>query len=257
MKINIVLPISRSTYLKELVNSLNNLEAPEQTKLIIIVDGPKELFDEVKSQKIKFTRIIHRFEARRLDERDIYGRRQRIADLHNRFADNVRAEYVFGMEDDSIVPPDALMRLLKIALEKQEDFGCAYGVELGRHSVPYVGIWSVDDVVNTTKMTSLMPSSGVQEVDAGGFYCFLTPAELYTMHYFQPYTDEDSWLSGAGPDIEYGLYLRTFGFKNYVDWGLNVKHLTEFGIISVENTTPRCVSLLKVYGGWTNIINPL
>jgi hypothetical protein len=141
------------------------------------------------------------------------------------------AHYVFGIEDDTIVPPFALKRLLR-GYESKPNAGFIQGVEIGRWGVNYIGAWQVDNIYDTKKFTSLPLGDGLQEIDAGGFYCFLTKYEYYVNHDFKPY--ENNVL---GPDIDYGIAMRQQGMRNYTDWTVKCKHYNRNGgIISFSDT---------------------
>ncbi len=145
------------------------------------------------------------------------------------------SEYVFLIEDDGILPPDALSRLLADYLAHPYA-GFIEGVELGRHGLPYVGAWRADDVYEPTKIESAIrstaqivdggmrpvgsvPDTVVEEIDAGGLYCTLTKYDRYIKHEFKPFEN-----CSLGPDFDWGIALRRLGFKNFIDWSVAIEH---------------------------------
>ena len=155
-------------------------------------------------------------------------------------------DYVFLIEDDGVLPPDALSRLLA-DYQAHPYAGFIEGVELGRWGIPHVGAWRADDVYDTKRLDSAMPAlpellndAGraigrlpdrvVEEIDAGGLYASLTRYGNYVDHKFQPY---DGCV--FGPDLEWGLALRQQGYRNYLDWSVAVEHCRPDG----TNVHPR------------------
>lgn len=286
----IFIPISRDEHLDRLFTSLELLDCDASTtSLLTYVDGNKALHDRV-SQLTEASKFTTRQCIRRKFEKPtngLHARRRRITAIKNESKRFIgECDYVFGIEDDTIVPTHALTKLLS-------DYG-AYpyagfieGVELGRWGVPYVGAWQADDVYEPTKIESAMPpgwfkpydgkvyegkrtdevlsettaaftagveqgrrSSNVQEIDAGGFYCYLTKRELYMAHEYAPFGHND-----LGPDVNYGLYLRQNGYKNYIDWSIKCEHRMRNGSsVSLSSTTPGQVAMVKEGDDWKQII---
>lgn len=216
-KVVIFLPVSRADHLDRLFASLEMLECDlTATSLLAYVDGDDKLFSHVKAKtdhaKFNQCRCVSRPTNQATAPFALMERRKRIAAIKNESRDLIGpCDYVFGIEDDTIIPSHALRKLL-------DDYaiypyaGLIEGVELGRWGVPYVGAWRADDVYEPTKIESIMPGSGLEEIDAGGFYCYLTKYENYVKHDYAPLGNND-----LGPDVNYGIWLRQQGFKNYVD----------------------------------------
>lgn len=224
MKITAILPVSRIKYLDRVLESLVNQTLKPQN-LIVVFDGSDNEYLEVRNKVVALPidnaicvpsvnggTIAH----------TIAERRQHITNIHNQLRDIIGdCDWVFTMEDDSVIPPDALRRLSKLAV-LQYNVGMVTGVELGRWGIPYVGAWLVDDYNNVHKVTSVENRTAnpcVENIDACGMYCGLIKAEYYKKHQF--FTN-----NGLGPDVNLGLYLRQQGFINYIDWSIHVTHLT-------------------------------
>ncbi len=240
----IVLPVSRADYLNQVFESINNLELPFwQSKLYISVDGDEALYEKVKSYETKMTKYV----VRLFDEPavTIPERRERIAEHHNWFSKEIESDLVFGIEDDSIVPSNAVMKMAPY-FDRDINTGVVYGVELGRWGVPYVGIWKADNLEEPTKIDSVMPHE-TTEVDSGGLYCFMAQGVLYKSHWFKA-------REYCGPDIDFGLQLKKNLWRVIVDWSIEVEHLTEGGhSISLSNTEPQRISLVKIGNRWSNV----
>jgi len=70
------------------------------------------------------------------------------------------SEYVFLIEDDGVLPADALSRLLA-DYQRRSHAGFIEGVELGRWGISHVGAWRGDDVYDLKRLESTMPGAGV------------------------------------------------------------------------------------------------
>lgn len=247
--VNIILPISRTEYLRPVFNCLDKLERPADTELLIITDGDNKLqravdkrLDYINYKRIK---VINFGDT---PAEGIDNRRYRIAAIHNKAGHYVseNCDHVFLIEDDTTYPPDALNKMLK----QFQDDNCAYveGVELGRWKTPYIGAWKVDNLLDPNEIISVMPSHGIQNIDAGGLYCALTDAAMYRMHNFEPFDKQGK--VGLSCDVNFGLYLRRHGFDCYLDHSIQCDHIGEKGSVNLGNTIPRQVRFSKTSRGW-------
>lgn len=240
MNTTIILPVSRAEYLQEIFASLEFLECDsKQTNLLVIVDGKPDLFvkvrDFVQASKFNEKLCVQFSSPHTLRHYDTLARRLRISDIHNQLKQYIKnAEYIFGIEDDTIIPTNALKRLHNLFLEYPYA-GLVQGITLGRHGITHVGAWRADDVYNPMRVESLSvtkESHGVREMDGGGLYCFMSRAEVYMGHTFAPFDNNN-----LGPDINYTFDLRRQGFKNYTDLDLRCVHKDKKKSLSL-NTTP-------------------
>lgn len=255
MKVTIFLPVSRDTYLQPVFSALEHLDCDRaNTNLLVLVDGKSDLFVQARNltEGSKFDQrlCVMRKPDRGFRQLDRLRRRRRIAQIHNEAKQYVQAcDYVLLVEDDTIVPAHTLQALLR-DYSMHPFAGMIEGVELGRHSLAHVGAWRADDVYETSKIESLMPGTGTEEIDAGGFYCALTKWDNYKRHEFAPYGNND-----LGPDVNYGLWLRREGFKNYIDWSVRCEHriAVDKGL-TLGNTNPQQVIMEKEGNKWRCIV---
>jgi hypothetical protein len=255
----IILPISRNQHLLKVFASLELLECDrERTGLLVCVDGESELYLTVRNlvEQSKFTKRLS-VQGNIPGERrefSINTRRRRISAIHNEVRKLIKpCEYVFLIEDDGVLPPDALSRLLADYMAHPYA-GFIEGVELGRWGIPHVGAWRADDVYDMKRLESAMPARPellndatraigripdqvVEEVDAGGLYATLTRYRHYVDHKFQPYE-----ACAFGPDLEWGIWLRQQGYRNYIDWSVAVEHCQADG----TSVHPRSTSITKM-----------
>jgi hypothetical protein len=253
-RVLIFLPISRSDYLDRIFSVLETLQcdAADTTLLAYVDSANSRLYGQarrlVEASKFAAPRCIQRPGDHGPTPYSVSDRRRRIAAVHNEVKALVsESEFVFGIEDDTLVPANALERLL-MDYAAYPYAGFIQGVELGRWGFPYVGAWQADDVYEPSRVESTLPpeEATVQAIDAGGFYCYLTPTGQFVAH------DYDSFEDGLlGPDVNYGIWLRKQGFQNYIDWSIPCLHYQRGADpISLHNRTPRQVILIKEVDRW-------
>jgi hypothetical protein len=269
----IILPISREQHLLKVFASLELLECDrERTSLLAFVDGEADLFRTAHNlvEQSKFAeRLCVRGNIPGLrKEFSINTRRRRIAAVHNACRKLIKpCEYVFLIEDDGVLPPDALSRLLA-DYQAHPFAGFIEGVELGRWGIPHVGAWRADDVYDMKRLESPMPArlellndagraigrvpdQVVEEIDAGGLYACLTRYRHYVDHEFQPYEG-----CAFGPDIDWGIALRQQGYQNYLDWSVAVEHCRPDGTsVHPRATAPSQMLLIRDKQSWSGQIN--
>ena len=251
--VTIFIPISREDHLDKLFASLELLECDRQyTNLFTYVDGDVALFVKARNftQESKFNQrlCIQRSDNTKPSKFGYQVRRNRISKINNEAKEYLQnCDYIFGLEDDTIPPTNALQKLLRTYSEHPYA-GLVSGVQLGRWGLTHCGLWRVDDVYEPTLIESAMPPTDLnatEEVDAAGMYCYLTKRETFEKHEFKPF-DNNSF----GPDVDFGFSLRREGLKNYVDWSVVTEHRTKDRVISLRNTEPIKVTFTKGEHGW-------
>lgn len=233
--VTIIIPVSRDDYLKRLFGQLEVLSCnPEEVNLLVYVDGDLRLFEKARNLTVmsKFKERLCVYRKKGLaNVGSVLRRRQRISDIHNelktKFNYVAEYDYVFLIEDDTLVPPDALEVLMK-DLQENPNAGFVSGVELGRWGFLHVGAWFVDDVNNPMEIVSLPEQEGIVEVDAAGLYCCLMKTSTYINHTFQPYEKI------LGPDFDFGLALKRQGKQNYVNFDIQCIHMSKKEDITFE-----------------------
>lgn len=243
--ITIILPVSRAEFIDRVLTNIELLETGNhRVSLLVLVDGPNDLFVKVRNHisKLKFTELLCvQFEsAHKLRHFDVLGRRLRISDIHNQIKTNLKkCDYVLSLEDDTLIPHNSL-ELLYNEYMKDPYMGFISGLEIGRWGHPHIGAWEVDNLYNIENITSIDKPESVKEVDAAGFYCMLTPFEVYMSHEFKPFGNNQ-----LGPDVEYGIELRKQGYINKVHNKVLCTHLTKDSEIKFSNTDIVRVQLKK------------
>lgn len=225
MRIVTILPVSRIDLLDIVLESLIGQTYPVDN-LLVIHDGSENDFITVRN-KVSELKINTKLCIQSTNNGvaiSIPDRRKHIANIHNQAKELISdADWVFSIEDDGILPLDALERLVRLVNER-DNVGMATGVELGRWGMPYVGAWTVNDINDIKVITSmenktLEEPTTIESIDACGLYCGLIRFDCYKQHTF--FVD-----NGLGADVNLGLFIRRLGFDNYIDWGIPLTHLT-------------------------------
>ena len=233
----IIVPVSRKRYLNRLFESLNNLQG--EADLLVYCDGDVDLYQKARNltRESKFNERLCVFRRKGLtSDSNVVKRRQRIADIHNEIRGLIHdTEFVFLTEDDTLLPPDTLIRLQE---NYKEDSGIVSGMQVGRWGFRALGGWTLDDLNNPTRIQSAI---GAQEVDGTGLYCCLTRKEYYLQNDFKPFLDI------LGPDVDFGVNLRKKGLRNELV-ALECLHMTPKRDIGLEKIDQ--VEFTKSDLGW-------
>lgn len=258
MKTLIIMPISRGEHLTKVFNRLELLKCDRNhTSLLVSVHGDKELLKQVQilvdGSNFADKGIVEYKTKRKARTGSPAHRRKDIANIHNEIRQTIRLtsplhggyDYIFGLEDDTIIADNTLLKLMALASQKASA-GIVSGIEVGRWGIPYIGAWKADSVYDTSLLTTVQPyqQSGIEEVDATGLFCFLTKAEYYLNHEFKPYLDI------LGPDVDFGLALRQQGLQNYIDWSISCGHIDKNGNTLYANKDIRGVKYTKGRKAW-------
>lgn len=246
MVTTIIMPISRPDFLRRIFAQLDMMMCDRaNTNLLVYVDGDQQLFQTARNfvWNSNFKEKLCVYRKKGLPNvNHIRQRRERIAEIHNELRGIVGfCDYIFLLEDDTLIPLDTLPRLIK-SYSYYPYAGFITGVQIGRWGYTVPGIWQVDNPYDVKRINSLLPNKEdtFQEIDASGIYCCLTKCEHYKKMMFAPF---DSIL---GPDVTYGISLRKEGFKNYVDWTINTSHLTKHGEIRVNSTPLQKITFKRI-----------
>lgn len=233
-KLTIVLPTSRPDRIDENVRIIKELVIPEEFEkpdILAVMDNTAidRMQYEEKLKKLSGFGRVRTFQFDRAAEGEFnsFMRRNRITEVFAKAASMIQpdADFVFCLEDDTGIEPLDLMKLWADYKHLTEDgrakVGLVSGVEAGRWQ-KIVGAWRVNDVNEPTEIQTIPfnRKQVLEEVDATGFYAFITPAALFRAHQY-------SWHDECfGPDVVYGLSLRQQGYRNVIDWTVEAIHYT-------------------------------
>lgn len=206
------------------------------------VEDSKNLLRQINKQTIVPDDVIIYTDTS--PAKGINERRQRIADNHAILQEMVwqhAPDLVWQLEQDVDLPDDALERLLgNYNKLKGRDFGYVSGVQVGRHGLYCLGAWHIGE----NEFSSLdYKLTGIQEVDATGFYCLL--AEGVTWLNGKAWWEGEAW----GPDVNWGISIPK---KKYVDMDLQIGHIVKNGIIRPSNISTTNVTFKRSDNGSWN-----
>lgn len=154
-------------------------------------------------------------------------RRQRIAiikDISKELIGN--SQFVLGLEDDTLVPADSLIKMINF-MQQHPMAGFIQGSEVNRWGFRVLGAWKADNTTDPQRMATIpYQPEGIEEIDAGGFYCYLTPTTLYKK------ADYRAGETPFGVDTLYSFDLRQQGWKAYIDHSIQCEHYYIKGLVT-------------------------
>lgn len=176
----------------------------------------------------------------------IEPRRTRIAENHRHLELIVKAyqpDLVWQLEGDVDLPDDCLERLVQnyLMLEARDGqhFGYISGIQIGRHGLYCLGAWRnfTEDSFESLDHTL----TGIQKVDATGFYCLLASKEVWL-------SGQASWHGEPyGPDVVWGRSIKK---NKYVDMSITIGHIIKTGIIRPEHASTCTAKFYKKDDKW-------
>jgi len=162
-----------------------------------------------------------------------------ISNLYNNAFSYVKTEFVFSIEDDTVVPSHCIQRQFKTMLA---DPKCAVVVSMtfDRHNHGVLFVWDFKKAQTPRPDTGgyqidyclqeVRNTWGVKRVGAGGLGCtLLRMSILNTLG--KPLFNERSPLSGVtgGCDIVLGMELNHRGYHVYADFDVRTLHIDSSG----------------------------
>lgn len=241
----IFLPLSRPDKLTFQANQIARLIKSDgyTYSILVVVDHPRiyqqtveAAFDRKEFKKIPL--IVRFTELPQIASYDVDKRRERITQVfalaQNTLKDpkaHYKADFIFTIEDDTVIEVNALKNLLETYWLMSEKYkvGFISGLQAGRWGVKMIGAWRCDDPVNPTELWTIDNHSILvtESIDAAGFYCFLTTGKLFKKVPLK--------FGAFGPDVYFGLFLSAQGLRNFVDWTVRTRHMSDTGLIEVDD----------------------
>jgi hypothetical protein len=245
VKVLLVLPLTRRWAIDMQAKQLAALNRSSiDLHLLVNIDtddfNASQVIDAFQKHEMTIPYTIHHTKAFAPQEVRIYARRDRIRDMLTGLQSTIRkkqldtSDFMFMVEDDTMIEPAALQRLLADWRELTDagvKVGFIEGAQVGRHGIRMIGAWRMDDLENPTVMSTIPFSSTAlfEKIDGGGLYCFITPMELFLAHTWQ-WHDECFSV-----DVMYGIELRKKGYTNIIDWSVVAGHADQHGKVLVPN----------------------
>lgn len=173
----------------------------------------------------------------------IIERRKRIARNHQTLVDAIgyqRPDLIWQLEGDVDLPDNCLEQLLcDYELLRNDDFGYISGIQIGRHGLYVIGAWR--NITEDSFESIDHHLTGIQEVEATGFYCLLAPLKVWQSGH--------AWWDGQpyGPDVNWGLSIKQ---KKYVNMDLHIGHIVKGGTIWPSHISTTTAKFYKNNGKW-------
>jgi hypothetical protein len=238
--ITVFCPFTRLEMVNRWFDDLESTDLdPGETNLAFIVDcgadqnGPKiykRLNERIEKSNFYKYLILRNYDNL-VYERHIPKRRKRIAEIHEQaksLVENFDAEFVLGLEDDTVFTGLNVRLLWEKARLDQVGFCTAY--EAGRWNQKMIGVWQFDNVNDPRECWTMLPGQGYEEIDAAGFYAYVTRKIYFVGHNYET----ETWQPW-GPDVNFGLWLRQMGLTNYVDWQQPMGHYDQGIVITPDH----------------------
>lgn len=230
---------------------------PALTNLCIIVDGDEgyiaQAFQALAKNKGYRSFHVKINEDWHVNETKLAVRRMRVADIKTQSKDLVAktdGDIILGFEDDTVF--DQLQSFMPLYKPLDDPtVGFVEGVQVGRWGANIVGVWEADNIDNPKEVKTMLPptedyegytvdGTKYQHITGGGFYGYATRRELYLQHEY--YTSSGQpW----GPDVNFGFWVRSQGYKCLVNWGIIFGH-NDHGHIWYPNNLPNKQRLVQV-----------
>jgi len=257
MKITLYIPISRENVVDDFFNMLDSMDLPRpEMELIVLVDTCDKKFIKKINDKLawinryaEFGRTFSMATGNKPLPKNAHNieRRMRIIENWNlakkMFGDT---KWFFGLEDDTICYRDTFWHLFNTFIFndgnelRTPDSRILYveGVQAYRQ-VDAVGVWKVDK----DEAYTLSPkSSGVDPIEGGGFYCFLSYTNLIKKHKFEC---KNGLFSS---DVNFVYWLSKKG-TCLVNWAIQCGHLLDDGTILYPDGRGQ-IGYIKKNGEW-------
>lgn len=140
-------------------------------------------------------------------------------------------EYIMWLDDDMLMPPDTITRLL--AHKKDIVSGLYYN--RGDYKPLIYGL-DYDDSDDTYSFSQMLeyPDNQLIKVGAVGFGCVLTKVETLTKVWTSDIRGTSGtcfdFIGGVGEDLSFGIRCKELGIETWVDTSLKLGHMGKFTV---------------------------
>lgn len=249
LEYSLILPISRPWAVNELAASIRDMDLDfNSTELIIYIDTNDDAM--VWKVKTAFMMFIDDFAGYQIiisgknpleDSAPVGLRRMRIIENWNEIKQLLGStKYTLSIEDDTICPPDTFKKLLEV-FKKRSKVGYVEGVEVHRGEQNIIGAWRI-----TSKIARSLEfkDGGIEEIDGGGFYCFMTLTKLLKKAFIR------EGGPAFGPDVCYVMDIKKNGYTAFIRWDIQCNHWLVDGNILKPNKSVKILVYEKVDRNW-------
>lgn len=261
--ITLFAPITKPWAVKRFLENLERIQMPwGETEICFYLDTDNQSLIEYarawlqrKAPMVNGCKIYISLNPEPKDV-NIPVQRNRIVDMKEKSKQMIDGDFVFGIEDDTLVAPDAFEKLHK-TINENTDIGYIEGVQVGRHAIKMVGVWKCDNLKNPSVQQTLVPPDErfledypskenfyLQQITGGGFYCYLTLGYLYKQIKYH-------WHDECfGPDVCFVMDVIGEGYQAWVDWSVKTIHMTEQRDYEVDDKIISIRWLKSERDGW-------
>ena len=233
---SLFLPITRKWFFDTFIRSIHDIDLPKnRVEVIFYLDTNDKELEQMVLLQAKIMALngfngVGIFTSGK-DQPGEYGqrdeRRKRIIEMREKTKEIIKGQYIFSVEDDTIVPRYAFKKLSKI-IETGSNVGFVTGAEVGRWGIECVGAYQfTEEKGKLVAFKSLMPSEGVQSIDAGGMYCYIARTDLYKKIKFRNESE-------LGPDMLFVLDIKKT-HNAFIDWSVKCEHHTKGRVYTLDD----------------------
>ena len=138
--------------------------------------------------------------------------------IHKAFVENSDLPYLFMIDSDVMIPPNAAERLLAHKLPVVAVYYCNKQVKSSKHPIVYDFVSESEGAYNWRHRKE--PGTGLEKVDGVGTGCILMRREVAVKLGSTPYNMEK-----GTEDLVLCKKLMDFQIPLHVDWSINCAHL--------------------------------
>lgn len=245
--ITLVFTCSKLPLFPYFFKSIRDMDLPREDMHLLIYDNTNDpaclekLMDEVdelmcpKCKKFKSIRLYKSYLRPRGTLIGSYNEKFTASKIFNiwmmwkKIYNMIYTETFFQLEDDTIVQPDTFKRLHKLLMSNSK-VGFVTAIETGRNTLHYapvrVGVHKI--IMRKGRLIlreSFDPSTtGVQEIDAAGVYCFVARTKAYKSGFID-YEAPQKAFSLFAMDNVLTYNMKSHGWKLLADFGCWCGHL--------------------------------
>jgi len=231
LKTTFVSMISRSEVINDYFKNIMSIDMPRgEMEYVVFIDSNNTAFiNQVESNSVRMgfasVKFIVTHDEPIINSFSFHKRGMRIASNLKKIIEEVRTPYLFMVEDDTHVPPDAYKKLMA-TIEIDTAIAYVTGVEVSRGQARHLGIAHLisDEHGEIIRKTNPRPrESGIESITGGGWYCWMGRTEsLRAIEY--RCSDEIHDDRQIGPDVYFVFDLNRTGYKTLVDWSIWCNH---------------------------------
>ena len=261
----LVFAFSRAWCVYPIFNSLNKMKIPlDKCHLLVYDNSDNKLVEDALMQKFMLYKGV--FASMRIYKSYRKGgkvlkttRKARwedtklvpIMEMYKEYTKMIKTEVFINIEDDTICPPDTVMKLLE-TLEKYDYNAFVTGIECSRDAdrakLVQLGVyylrWEGDKLV---EKCSLSPKRYTKvRIDACGHYCFATTRKIWDLG-FKGTKLHYSYIKHFAIDVFHTARLSRLGIPVIADFSIRCAHIHPDPHGTIFWRPSKAVPMLDVY----------